>query len=706
MSPEQARGYKVDQRTDIWAFGAVVYEMLAGQTMFGGETATDVLGAIVHRDPDWKLLPDSTPRRVRMLLQRCLRKDPKRRLQAIGDARVTIVDYLEDPAAAEAFVGGDAAPAWQRLLPWGVAAAAVLVLGAVLLRPAPIATQAPVVRSEIPLGLDALFLGPGTSVAISPDGRFLAAQEDFSTVAPDGDLFLRPLDAPTLTSLVVGQQGDPFFSPDSEWVVFAARDALFKVPVTGGTPQRIVPVQSSRGASWGPDGTIVFAPSSGAPLMKVSALGGTPEQVTTLDSESGEATHRWPSVLPDGSAVLFTTLNDANERAIHVAELDGSGRKQVYPNGTDARYLPTGHIVFADAASLFAAPFDLGRREITGAAIPVVEGVFTDGAGRAHWSVSENGVLVYRSGTIDVPVHPIVSVAVNGDQQLLWKEPATFLEPRLSPDGRKLAVCQLGSAGLDIWVYDLAREVPTRLTFDDADDCPAVWSPDGEQVIFSSAANGALDLYRKRADGSGDIERLTEAPDSAFYVSDWSPDGEHVILTAGNGDLLTLQLQEGAEPEPYLMTDFGEAEADISPDGRWITYQSNESGRNEIYVRPFPAGAGKWQVSTGGGAYPRWSLDGRQVYYRTDAGLSAATVDVEQGALSIGNARPVLTGSFRGGVGGISVNNSIWADWAVAPDERFVLFPAPDSNANGANATLQVVTNWFEELNRRVPTGR
>jgi len=228
-------------------------------------------------------------------------------------------------------------------------------------------------------------------------------------------------------------------------------------------------------------------------------------------------------------------------------------------------------------------------------------------------------------------------------------------------------------------------------------------------VIFSSAANGALDLYRKRADGSGDIERLTEAPDNALYVSDWSPDGTRVVMTAGTGDLLTLALdaETTAELEPYLVTEFGEAEGDISPDGRWLTYQSNESGRNEIYVRPFPTGAGKWQVSTGGGAYPRWALDGRAVYYRTDAGLSGATVEVEAGdALSIGNARPVITGSFRGGVGGIAVNNSIWADWAVAENGRFVLFPAPDSGPEGAQSKLQVITNWFEELNRRVPTGR
>jgi serine/threonine-protein kinase len=542
---------------------------------------------------------------------------------------------------------------------------------------------------------------------VSPDGRYLAVQQDVSTVLPEGDLALRPLAAPTLTPLVTGRQRGPTFSPDSAWVLYDTLDSLYKVPVAGGTPQRIVPVQNARGASWGPGGTIVFAPGTTSSLWKVSALGGDPEEITVRDTEKGESSHRWPFVLPDGQGVLFSVLTDANERAIDVVELDGSGRKQVYASGTDPRYLPTGHLVFVDGASLFAVPFDLSTRQVRGAAIPVVDGVYTDGAGRAHWSVSDNGVLVYRSGTVDVPKHQIVSVAENGDQQVLWKEAATFLEPRLSPDARKLVVCQLGGAGLDIWVYDIARQVPTRLTFDDADDCPGVWSPDGETVIFSSAVNGALDLYRKRADGSGDIERITEDPDQAYYVSDWSPDGSTAIVTAGTGDILTLALDTpDAKPEPYLVTEFGEAEADFSPDGRWVTYQSNESGRNEIYVRPFPSGPGKWQISTGGGAYPRWGLDGRQVYYRTATGLAAATVDVEGSALSIGNARPVLTGSFRGGLGGIAVNNSIWADWAVAPGGRFVLFPAPDAGANDAATTLQVVTNWFEELKRRVPTGR
>jgi len=706
MSPEQARGYQVDQRTDIWAFGAVLYEMLAGRTVFAGETATDVLGAIVHREPDWKLLPAITPRRIQMLMKRCLRKDPKRRLQAIGDARVTILDFLEDPVGAEAFVGGEPAPAWQRWLPWGVTAALAVALALAYFLPGGTPVEQPVVRSEISLEIDSLFSGPGASTAVSPNGRYMVAQGEITNAKPQADLVLRPLAEPTLTTLITGFQGDPFFSPDNEWLLFSTRDALFKVPVTGGTPQRIADVQRARGAHWGAGDTIVFAARPSVGLSSVSALGGDPVEITTLDEERGETSHRWPHLLPGGSAVLFSVFTETGEREIAVAEIGSGEHKQIYPNGTDARYVPTGHLVFADEASLFAAPFDLDRLEIRGAAIPVVEGVFTDGAGRAHWGVSDNGVLVYRSGTISVPVHPIVAVSENGEQRTLWSEPATFLEPRLSPDGTRLAVCQLGPAGLDVWVYDIARGVPTRLTFGEADDCPAVWSPDGEQVIFSSAANGALDLYRKRADGSGEVERLTEDSNTGYYVSDWSPDGEHLILTAGNGDLHTLALADDAEPQPYLTTDFAEAEADFSPDGRWVAYHSNETGRNEVFVRPFPAGAGKWQVSTGGGAYPRWSLDGRRVFYRTAEGVAEASVVANDGALAIGNAREILTGSFRGGLAGILINNSIWADWAVGNDGDFILFPAPDAGADETHVTLQVVTNWFDELNRRVPTGR
>ncbi len=706
MSPEQARGYTVDQRTDIWAFGAVMYEMLAGRTVFAGETATDVLGAIVHREPDWKLLPAITPRRIQMLMKRCLRKDPKRRLQAIGDARVTIIDYLEDPVAAEAFAGGEATPAWQRWLPWGVAAALAIALIAANLLPGAAPPGQPVVRSEIPLDMEALYAGPGGSVSISPNGRYLVAQAEITNLMPQSDLVLRPLAEPTFTTLITGQHGDPFFSPDNEWIVFTARDALFKVPVSGGTPQRIADVQRARGAHWGGEDTIVFAGSPGGGLSSVSALGGAPVEITTLDTEQGEVSHRWPHLLPGGEAVLFSVGTDSGARSIALAEIGGETHKQIYPNGTDARYLPTGHIVFADAASLFAAPFDLDRREISGAAIPVVEGVFTDGAGRAHWGVSDNGVLVYRSGTIAIPTHPIAAVTADGQQRTLWSDAATYLEPRLSPDGTRLAVCQMGPAGLDIWVYDIARQVPTRLTFGDGDDCPAVWSPDGEQVIFSSAANGALDLYRKRADGSGEVERLTEDTGIGYYVSDWSPDGEHVILTVGNGDLMTLALADGEDPQSYLETDFSEAEADFSPDGRWVAYHSNETGRNEVYVRPFPAGDGKWQISTGGGAYPRWSRDGGKVFYRTAQGIADVDVTTADGALSIGNASEMFTGSFRGGLAGIPVNGSIWADWAVGTDGEFILFPAPDASSDKSNTTLQVVTNWFDELNRRVPIER
>lgn len=717
MSPEQARGYTVDQRTDIWAFGAVLYEMLAGRTVFAGETATDVLGAIVHREPDWKLLPAITPRRIQMLMKRCLRKDPKRRLQAIGDARVTILDYLEDPGAAESLVRGDPIPAWQRWLPWGLAAALAVVLGASLFGVGGASDELAVpLRTQAVLEMGSMFRQAGTSVAVSPQGDQLVVVEG-NPDAPDGvRLWSRALNDPTFTILAPSFAYSPFFSPDGEWVGFVSTTALQKVPVTGGTPLILCEVSRARGATWGTDGTIVFAASPNDGLSRVSQEGGTPEVLTTLDEEAGEVTHRWPDFLPDGEHVLFTSLTttgDFDRASLEVVNVETGIRKVIHRGGSYGRYLPTGHILYFNAGTLFAMPFDLATLEVTGSTVPVVNDV--EGAGfdgNAQFDISDDGLLVYlQAASREVPVHVAQWVGRDGEASVLWDESNTYAEPRVSPDGTKVSFMVLAGRNWDIWTYDLERDVSTRLTFDDAFDGPAVWSPDSQEVIFSSNVNGANNLYRRRADGSGEVVRVTEDANTTQYVSDWSMDGRYVLLTSngGTGDAIKyLDLEEGeGEPEEFLPTQGpGQAEAMFSPDGRWVAYHSNESGQVEVYVRPFPPAGGKWQVSDAGGSYPQWSANGRELYYRNDDGIVVVSVETGGPSFTAGRARQLFRGAFRGGLQGVALDGIQFAHYDVAPDGRFVMFPAPPSEETPNVEWLQVVANWFTELNRRVPTDR
>ncbi len=716
MSPEQARGYTVDQRTDIWAFGAVLYEMLAGRTVFAGETATDVLGAIVHREPDWKLLPAVTPRRIQMLIKRCLRKDAKRRLQAIGDARVTILDFLEDPVAAEASVGREPIPAWQRWLPWGVAAVLALALAGSILVSGRADEPAAPLRTQTVLDTSGLmFLQAGTNVAVSPGGdHIVVAQGDVA--GADLQLWSRSLDDPTFTVLAPAVAYAPFFSPDGEWVGFVSPSALQKVPVTGGTPLVLCEVSRARGATWGVGGTIVFAGSPNSGLSVVSQEGGAPEVLTTLDEEAGEATHRWPHFLPDGVHVLFTTLStssDFDRATLEIINIETGARKVVHRGGSYGRYLPTGHILYYNAGTLFAMPFDLATLEATGGAVPVVNDV--EGAtfgGNAQFDISNNGLLVYRqSERRDVPLHVAQWVNRDGEGSMLWDDPDTYAEPRISPDGTKAVFMVLAGRNWDLWTYDIERDVSTRLTFDAGFDGPAVWSPDGEEVIFSSDINGASNLYRRRADGSGEIQRITESADTTQYVSDWSNDGRYVLITAegsvGGAAITYLDLEEGGDETSEFLppTGVGLAEAMFSPNGRWVAYQSRESGQNEVYVRPFPPAGGKWQVSDAGGSYPKWSADGRELYYRNDEGIVVVSVGTEGSSFTAGRAQQLFRGAYRGGIQGVNLDGIQFAHYDVAPDGRFVMFPAPPTEETPNVEWLQVVANWFTELNRRVPTG-
>jgi len=718
MSPEQARGRSVDRRTDIWAFGCVLYEMLTAQRTFAGETVTDVLGAIVHREPDWDQLPAGTPRRIRALLHRCLRKDVSRRIQAIGDARVSIEEYLEDPQAAEAILdsGAGQAPAWRASAPWAAAGVLAVALGAALMFRGGDTAPGPTLRLDMAVGVadDLRDLSLGSSLVLSPDGRQIVVATGNNQ---DSRLQIRRLDNTTASTLAGGGTYNPFFSPDGSWVGFAMPTALQKVPATGGTPLRIVDVDRSRGADWGADGQIVFAPSPGSALMKVSADGGEATAVTTLDEAVGELTHRWPQILPDGRHVLFTahvaTAGGFDAATLKVVDLDSGEQTVVYRGGYYGRYAESGHLLFVNDGTLFAVPFDVDSLQIAGSVAPVAEGVADDpGSGGAQYSVSSNGILAHRRGSSGPGRYPAVWLDRESQTTTLLPEPRTYVEARVSPDGRRVALTELNGGNWDVWVYDLDRGTRTRLTFGDGIEGPAVWSPDSAELIYSSDADGSDDLWRKSADGSGEAVQLTHE-DVQLFVSDWSADGRYVLTLrggaadeaagwAGGADIGYMDLQAD-EPTvvPFLATRFGESEAAFSPDGRWVAYQSNESGRVEVYVRPFPPAGGRWQVSDEGGAYARWAANGRELYYRTDDGI--IVVSIGDGAtFSASRPRLLASGNFMGGLTGVAVAGSTFADYDVAPDGRFVMFPSSGDEAPNIQLA-RVVVNWFPELRRLVP---
>jgi Tol biopolymer transport system component/predicted Ser/Thr protein kinase len=705
MSPEQARGKEVDRRTDNWAFGCVLFEMLGGRRAFDGETVTDVLGAIVHKEPEIAQLPSSVPPRIRRLLERCLQKDPRRRLQSVGDARIALEEWLEKPEAADAEARPAAAgPSWRSWPLWAaalVAAVAGTLLGMTLLQPARIAE--PQRRLEVAVGGRSFFSGLGSSVVLSPDGRHLV------TVVGDGsatELWLRPLDQLDGTRLVSGAGTEtpyqPFFSPQGDWVGYVTPQTLKKVPLTGGAPITLASVQRSRGASWGPDDTIVIATTAASGLSLVPAAGGEPRPLTTLDEERGEVTHRWPQWLPGGRAVLFTVgvqdVGKFDDATLEVVEVATGERKVVHRGGTYGRYVPSGHIVYIEGETLFALPFDVERLEPTGSPVPVVEGVSTSlGEGGAQYSFSRTGMLVYLGGGVGAPKYPALWVGRDGGTSPLLSEPGTYAHPRLSPDGTRLALTVLRDDNWDIWIYDLARDVSTRLTFSESYDGDQIWSPDGSEILFTSSRTGKTISFRKRADGTGEAEPLMAEQGDQTYATSWSTDGRYVMgQRLGEGlDLWVLDLESG-EVEDYLSSPFTEALGVFSPDGRWVAYQSDESGRAEIYVRRFPTGGGKWQISDGGGAQPTWSANGRELFYRNNEGLMVVPVDGSGSSFQADKPRSLFTGSFLGGTQGLSVQGFSFSDYDATRDgQRFVLFP---QEAEGPGSHVTLVTRWFDDL--------
>ena len=715
MSPEQARGRSVDHRADVWAFGCVVYEMLTAVRPFAGDDLAETIGAVIHKPVDWSRLPANTPSAVRVTLERCLEKDPKRRLRDIGDVRLALSGAFETPAAPVAV-----APSRRSRSPVlaGVAGAlavgataAALVVWAMTRPPAPRVWRFAVVTAA---GQQVAGTNADRQLAMSPDGRRIVYVSGPGT-DPGGGLILWPFDRFAGEALPgITQARAPFFSPDSEWVGFfggPGGSELRKVAVSGGPAIPICPAPGGpRGATWTRDGTIIFATNTATTgLFSVPAAGGEPKMLTKPDAARGERDHIFPSALPAGNAVLFTITGAQPQVA--VLELATGRQKVLIPGATHAEYLASGHLVYAAAGTLRAVRFDPEKLVIVGEGVPVVDQVAVTNTGAAQYAVSQTGSVVYIAASVAggaFTARELVWVTrAGGRQEALGAEARPYTYPRLSPDESALAVNILDQQN-DVWVWDLRRRTLQRITFDASTDFAPVWTLDSRSLIFASARSGTPNLFRRPADGTGMDQRLTNSP-AVQWPTGFTPDGKTLILhesaAAATGvDVRRLVLEnvkdgKGAT-EPVVESPFNDEAGEVSPDGRFIAYHSDRSGRgDEVYVQPYPnTGDGLWQVSKGGGTRPVWSKDGREIFYLDPTTAMMSVTVHTKPSFSADNPTKLFDGPWYAGQPG--------RIYDVSRDGRRFLMIKAATSGQGAPAPatpLNVVLNWTEELKQRLP---
>ncbi len=702
MSPEQAAGKAVDKRSDLWSFGVVLLEMLTGRQVFDGETVSHVLAAVLTKEPGWRSLPASTPDAIRRLLRRCLEKDRKRRLDSAADARLDIEDALSTPAEASA--GGRSVTARAGTIVVAVVGTAIVAAVAtwVLTRPTP----------AVPAAVTRFTIAPSSALPMN----------DYATAAPDGSfvvynsgerLVVRRLDRLDASPIAgIRNAYGAFMSPDSRWIGYIDNFTLKKVAVTGGAPITLAQLPGLPfGVSWVDGTTLIAATNNGTTgLLRVSTAGGEPAVLTTVDQARGEQGHWFPFVLPGGRAVLFTiAAAQPGNAQIAILDLHTGQRTMLIRGGSDARYVASGHLVYASGSGLSAVRFDLARRAVVGDPVAVVEGVTISTSGAAKVTVTETGTLVYVPGAqASAARRTLVWVDRRGRETPIQAPPRDYVGPRLSPDATQIAV-EIRDQENDIWIWDLARQALRRLTFDPAIDRDPVWTPDGRRVIFASSRTGAFDLYARAADGTGTDVRLTASTNSQYAMS-VTPDGAYVI---GNEvrlrtafDVVRFALNGTAAgrggfaaAEGLVETPFQDRNPEVSPDGRFLAYQSDESGRAEIYVRPYPQTAnGRWEVSSGGGSRPAWARSGRELFYLDAANqLTVVPVETTGATFRAGAAARVLATAYAGPFA--------WRPYDVSPDgQRFLMLKNEVSKSESAAPPgIVVVQNWLEELKRLVP---
>jgi Tol biopolymer transport system component len=708
MSPEQARGKEVDRRTDIWSFGCVAFELLTGKQAFEGDTVTDLFASILRGEPDWNALPSALPESVRLLLKRCLQKDTRRRLQHIGEARIAMEDAPVSSAVSPIAIPAN--PASQRPKSWiAYAVLSLIVIGAaaalIFYRPVP---DTRLVQFSVPPPPGGAFEQAGgvtfTVASISPDGRrlaFTAKKDSTSKVL----LWVRSLDS-LLPQSFPGTEGAafPIWSPDSKSIAFYAEGMLKKVDVTGGPPQGLAEYSFAglRGGAWNRDNVLLLPTNTNGSLSRMPAAGGKPVEVTKL--LPGQNVHRYPSFLPDGRHFLYFAGGNNEVSGVYVGALDSSESKRLLPADSQALYSPTGDLLFVRQGTLLRRAFNVKTLEFTGDPIPVAEHVAVN-ANQGSFSVSDNGVLVYKTGGSSEEVM-LAWVDRSGNLiENVGTDRGEYRGVDLDPDGKRIAVHRHEGNGGDIWIIETSRGPTSKLTFSALrDNSSPVWSPDGKRIAFGAQQNGKWQIYQTPANG-GKEELLLDDQDRNVAPMAWSPDSKSLVLrvvdpkTQGDEYIFSF---EDKKLRPLLNGPLNELWAQISPNGKWIAYTSNETSRNEIYIRPFPSGEGQHQISVNGGFAPRWRRDGNELFFLVSGTFKLASVKMNA-ASGINSEPPVEL--FSTGYVNFPHGGGSFLPYAVSPDGKRFLIPRPErpdlSAAGDATQTpITVIFNWASTVKR------
>ncbi|BCS32129.1 hypothetical protein TBR22_A13380 [Luteitalea sp. TBR-22] len=690
MAPEQARGRAVDRRADIWAFGAVLFEMLTGTRAFAGDDITDTLAAVVRAEPDWTLLPAGLSPTLLVFLKRCLQKDPKQRVGDIHDVRLAL-DGAFDTAAPQATPASSSRGPGGRVA-WVVATAAVLSAALLVVPAVRHLREAGPDRRSYRFQLVPPAGARFSTFRLSPDGRHVAyIMANGETGSGARTLWIRALES-LESRQIAGSEGSlyPFWSPDSAVVGFFQAGKLKKVAVTGGPVQAICDVADARGGTWGPDGTILFVDGPGRPIFRVPSSGGTPVQVTTLASGDPGLGHRSPEFLPDGRHFLFTaTASSPDHAGILLGALDGSAPTRLLPDESNGVFAQ-GHVFFLRAGTLMALPFDPAARKATGEAVPVADNVAMAANNRyGAFSLAANGTLAYWSG------------GAADDRELVWMDRSgrrvrTLGEPKgfgglaLSPDEKTVATAIGTRPQTDVWLVDTASGLLTRFTFGSTGHSP-VWSADGRAMFYARRSGATSDIVRRPITGGAEDVLLEQAINP--LPTDVSPDGKTVVhtMSVANAafDIGLLMADGDRRMSAYLSSPAFESEARFSPDGKWMAYQSNESGQSQVYVQTIPIGGGKFQISTAGGARPMWRRDGKELYYLDpDRKLMAVPVKIDGTSFESGAPQALFTATGASG-------------FVVTRDgQRFLVNVPAGGESAAAGPPLTVVTDWQAGLKK------
>jgi serine/threonine-protein kinase len=718
MSPEQARGKRADKRADIWAFGVVLYEMLTGRRLFDGETVSDILAAVLRADPEWDNLRAGTPSQVHRVLRRCLERDPKHRLHDIADARIELEEAISAPT--ETSLQSDdtmhaSAPQRRRTLWVGLAAG--LVAGSALTwllapqlggKPAESAREATRVATTTPEGLPVQFYDEPI-LAISPDGQQLVV---LGGEEGSRQLYRRSLGQFEWLPIPGTEEAYiPFFSPDGEWLGFAAEGKLRKVALAGGAPQVVCDAPNSFGATWGPNGFIVLNPDSPAGLVRVSELGGTPEKLIDPDLTEGETELNWPQFLPAGDSLVFTAWKGDSVEGSQIFLLDlETGERKLLMDGGYGRITASGHLLYTLGDGVYVAPFDLERREVTGAGVPVPDPIFRYSP---YWlpamDMAASGTLAYLPGRSERR-DQLVMVSREGLEEPLVEQLGAYMYPRISPDGRKLVVNKMEGGGATIWILDLDTGTQSPLTRGGNNLYP-LWTPDGQRIVYVSDEDGVQTLLWRPADGSGEPEEIVASapPFSFMYPSSITSDGRFLILNRLETDeersfesfaLIALSLENPDDQQELIVSrdeDLGYMSGTLSPDGAWLAFVASDERGSEVFVQRFSEGGARFQISQGGGLKPQWSQDGTELYFRAYGNRFLAAKITTEPTIVVGAPRQLFEDIYEPGIY-IPMPN-----YSVHPAGEKIVMVKPDPEF-GKATEIRLVLDWFAELERMAPT--